>query len=298
MYALYPIYAIIIDMNNISFFKNLNIDNSWKDFIYKESNILELQKIEKTIGQNYYPSTDNVFRFLENDLLSSKYIILGMDPYPSHFIENGKIMPIATGRSFEVKNIKSWKEKYKQKSLAMILKTLYYDKYSTEPSMDILRDKIIEIDYNTAKKIINKIKRNIDKKSLKELIVKTLGLTTNDLNQINKEKKIILFNPTSFYDTTELQGILWLNATLTVKPDDSGSHINIWNDYMDKLFRYILSKNNIIKYLVFGEKAKNRIKDIIKENNMIVTCHPATRVNNDFVKKNCFGKLNDILLYI
>ena len=298
MYALYPIYAIIIDMNNISFFKNLNIDNSWKDFIYKESNILELQKIEKTIGQNYYPSTDNVFRFLENDLLSSKYIILGMDPYPSHFIENGKIMPIATGRSFEVQNIRSWKEKYKQKSLAMIIKTLYYDKYNIEPSMELLRNNIIEIDYTTANKIINNSKNIVDKNSLKEIIVDTLDLTTKKLKQIYDNKKIILFNPTSFYDITELQGILWLNSTLTVKPDASGSHINIWNDYMDELFRYILSKNNIIKYLVFGEKAKNRIKDIIKENNMIVTCHPATRVNNNFVKKNCFGKLNDILLYI
>lgn len=307
MYALYPIYAIIIDMNNISFFKNLNIDNSWKDFIYKESNILELQKIEKTIGQNYYPSTDNVFRFLENDLLSIKYIILGMDPYPSYFIENGKIMPIATGRSFEVANIKSWKEKYKQKSLAMIIKTLYYDKYNIDPSMDELRNKIIEIDIESTKKIIdainkndkhNALKQNIYKDSLSDITISTLGYSKDDLSKINKDKKIILCNPTSFYDITELQGILWLNSTLTVEPNNSGSHMNIWNDYMNKLFKYIVSKNNYIRYLVFGEKAKTRIKDIIDKNKMIITCHPATRVDNDFVKSNCFKKMKDILLYI
>lgn len=284
-------------MHDISFLKNINIDDSWKDYIYKESNLLELKKIEREIGKNYFPLTNSVFRFLETNLFKIKYIILGMDPYPSHFIENGKIIPIATGRSFEVKNIKSWKEKYKQKSLSMIIKTLYYDKYNIEPTIDELRNRIIEIDYPTANKIINNIKI-ANKEIIKDLIIKALDLSTNDLNTINKDKKIILFNPASFYDITELQGILWLNSTLTVKPENSGSHISIWNDYMNELFRYIVSNNNSIKYLIFGEKANNRIKDIVSKEKTIVTCHPATRMNNTFVQNDCFKELKDILLYI
>lgn len=285
-------------MLNISFLHNLTINNSWKDFIYDESNQDKLKDIENKIGKLYYPETKNVLRFLENDLKKLKYIVVGMDPYPSHYIENGKIIPIATGRSFEVRNIKSWKDKYKQKSLAMIIKTLYYDKFKIDPCIGFLRDKIIEIGIEKSNEIINKLNNNGYKTNIKEIIMKCLGYSKDDLAKINKEQKIILFNPKSFYDITEYQGMLWLNSTLTVKPNESGSHINIWNDYIDSLFKYIVSKNSSIKYLVFGEKAKNRISNIVDTKNMITTCHPATRVNNDFIKRDCFKELKDIILYL
>ena len=311
-------------MKTISLFNKTKVHPSWSDFIYDNENIQELQNIENEIStyKEYFPLNDKVFRFLENDLSAVKYIILGMDPYPSYYVENGTIIPIATGRSFEVSNIKSWKQKFKQKSLAEILKTLYYDKYKIEISINDLRDKIIEIDTDSSNKIIyslrtiifksrsnsnnkeitnshdNAFQKNNYKEILKNEILKYLDLTQKDLNNVNKDKKIILFNPTSFYDITELQGILWLNSTLTVAPNNSGSHMKIWHNYMNNLFRYISSKNNNIKYLVFGEQAKNRLIDIVNKKNMIITCHPASRVDNDFVKKKKKKKVNDILLYL
>ena len=311
-------------MKTISLFNKTKVHPSWNDFIYDNENLQELQNIENAIStyKEYFPLKDKVFRFLENDLSAVKYIVLGMDPYPSYYVENGTIIPIATGRSFEVSNIKSWKQKFKQKSLAEILKTLYYDKYKIEIPINDLRDKIIEIDFDTSNEIIHSIKtnylnlnininnnnstnlhdnsatKNNYKEILKNEILKYLDLTQKDLNNVNKDKKIILFNPTSFYDITELQGILWLNSTLTVAPNNSGSHMKIWNNYMNHLFRYISSKNNNIKYLVFGEQAKNRLIDIVNKKNMIITCHPASRFNNDFVTSDCFKKVNDILLYL
>ena len=311
-------------MKTISLFNKTKVHPSWNDFIYDNENIQELQNIENEIStyKEYFPLNDKVFRFLENDLSAVKYIILGMDPYPSYYVENGTIIPIATGRSFEVSNIKSWKQKFKQKSLAEILKTLYYDKYKIEIPINDLRDKIIEIDTDSSNKIIyslrtiifksrsnsnnkeitnshnNAFQKNNYKEILKNEILKYLDLTQKDLNNVNKDKKIILFNPTSFYDITELQGILWLNSTLTVAPNNSGSHMKIWNNYMNNLFRYISSKNNNIKYLVFGEQAKNKLIDIMNKKNMIITCHPASRFNNDFVTSDCFKKVNDILLYL
>ena len=305
-------------MKNNMLLNNISNHPSWDEFVYNNENLLELENITKQISHSsYFPNTNKVFRFLENDLFNIKYIVLGMDPYPSYYIENDNIIPIATGRSFEVSNIKSWKQKFKQKSLAEILKTLYYDKYKAIISIEELRNKIIEIDTKQSKLIIENTKNNCftvnennyNKKTIhsyndalyntiKNKIISVLKLSNNDLENIEKKKEIILFNPTSFYDITEVQGVLWLNSTLTVEQNNSSSHMKIWNNYMNRLFQYIQSKNKNIKYLVFGEQAKNRIKDIIDTNHMIITCHPASRVNNDFIKSNCFKELKDILLYI
>ena len=264
-------------MNNIKLLKNISIHPSWSDFIYDNEKLQELQNIENAIStyKEYFPLYDKVFRFLENDLSAVKYIILGMDPYPSYYVENGTIIPIATGRSFEVSNIKSWKQKFKQKSLAEILKTLYYDKYKIEISINDLRDKIIEIDTDSSNKIIY---------SLRTIIFKSRS------NSNNKE---ITNSHDNAFQKNNYKEIL-KNEILKYL----GSHMKIWNNYMNNLFRYISSKNNNIKYLVFGEQAKNRITDIVDIDKMIITCHPASRVNNDFVTSDCFKKVNDILLYL
>lgn len=107
------------------FLKSLNIHSSWEELLTKD-NIKLLDEIEEKIGNNYYPATKNVLRFLEQDLNKIKCIIVGMDPYPSCYTDkNNNILPIATGRSFEVANLTSWQDKFKQSSLRNILKTLY-----------------------------------------------------------------------------------------------------------------------------------------------------------------------------
>lgn len=300
---------------------SLKINKCWDEFIdrtYIKNEIDNIiTKIGKSITENlysqeindiedyYFPESNKVFRFLENDINNIKYIILGMDPYPSYYIEDDIIKPIATGRSFEVSNIKSFKDKYKQKSLSMILKTLYYDKYNINIDINQLRSKIIEIDNTHSKNIIKKLKTKIDssnnevKVNLKiEIEKKVLNELNINYKGINKNKNIIIFNPTSFFDITELQGILWLNSTLTVKANKSNSHTEIWKNFIDELIKYIKNKNNSIKYVLFGNNAINRVKNIIDKKNIISTCHPATRVNNNFIEQNCFKKMNDILFYL
>ena len=102
------------------------IDSSWNDFIKRKDIIESLKNIESKIGVNYYPSTENVLRFLETNLLNIKCIIVGMEPYPTSFIKDGKEVPIATGRSFEVALLEgeTWDYKIKQSSLRNILKTI------------------------------------------------------------------------------------------------------------------------------------------------------------------------------
>ena len=300
---------------------SLKINKCWDEFIdrtYIKNEIDNIiTKIGNPITENlysqeindiedyYFPESNKVFRFLENDINNIKYIILGMDPYPSYYIEDDIIKPIATGRSFEVSNIKSFKDKYKQKSLSMILKTLYYDKYNINIDINQLRSKIIEIDNTHSKNIIKKLKTKIDSSNTEVKVNLKIEIEKEVLNElninykgINKNKNIIIFNPTSFFDITELQGILWLNSTLTVKANKSNSHTEIWKNFMDELIKYIKNQNKNIKYVLFGNNAINRVKNIIDKKNIISTCHPATRVNNNFIEQNCFKKMNDILLYL
>lgn len=107
------------------FIKNIDeIHESWIGFL-DEKIIRELKHIEREIGNNYYPTKENVLRFLNQDLNKVKYIIVGMDPYPTEYEKDGKFYPIATGRSFEVGNYNSWMESTKNKSLTNILKAIY-----------------------------------------------------------------------------------------------------------------------------------------------------------------------------
>lgn len=117
-------------------------DESWNDFM-TEKIITILNKIELEIKDtNYYPKKENVLRFLNTDLKNIKYIIVGMEPYPS--FDNVNNCPQATGRSFEVSEIlgKDWNYKIKQSSLRNILKSLYYNETGKKESMANIRKAI------------------------------------------------------------------------------------------------------------------------------------------------------------
>ena len=100
-----------------AFLKHLTIHSDWKPFLTREmeKSILEIER--KLTSENYTPSAEKVLRFLEMPLLKAKVIILGQDPYPQP--------GAATGRAFEVGNLRSWNEPFKNISLKNILRVLY-----------------------------------------------------------------------------------------------------------------------------------------------------------------------------
>ena len=223
-----------------------NWHKSWNNF-FNEQNIEKIKEIENKINKNFYPIESKVLKFTENDLKKIKYIILGMDPYPSDYIKNGIITPEATGRSFEVDSLNNWNQKFKQSSLRNIVKTIYYNKYNKKISMDEIRELI-----------------NEDKFKLKQ--------------------------PKEWFNSLEEQGVLFLNASLTVEPGKPDSHRKYWNDFMDSLIEYI-NENSDAKWCVWGDKAYNRIKNIVNQENIIKSSHP--RVDK-FVLENCFQYMKDI----
>ena len=231
--------------------KNQFFSDGFKDFIYSHEK--ELDKIANAIGDDFYPSAENVLRFARVDINRIKVIILGMDPYPSSY-ESG---PVATGRSFEVANVDSWCQKFKQASLTNILKSLYYLKFNKEENIENIRKEI-------------------------------------------KENKFKILPPHEWFDKMEEEGVLFLNATLTVKKNKPNSHTAIWKNFMDDLIKYIcdFDKNKNITWLLWGKNAYDRVCDAIKDTNykpkIIYKVHPASRVKNDFVVNSGFGEIKNI----
>lgn len=95
---------------------------SWDHFFSAEKRN-ELTEIEKNIGSHFTPDAGSVLRFAATDLNHIKVVILGQDPYPQE--------GTATGRSFEVGGIKSWRELKRNASLVNILKLLHKNYLNT-----------------------------------------------------------------------------------------------------------------------------------------------------------------------
>lgn len=119
---------------------------SW-DQLMSADTIRVLEEIEHQIEwgypcATYYPNKEKVLRFLNTDLSLVKYIVVGMEPYPSYdYIHN---CPQATGRSFEVSELRgeTWDYPIKQASLRNILKALYYNQTGQKASISQVRSAI------------------------------------------------------------------------------------------------------------------------------------------------------------
>jgi len=223
-------------------------DNNW-DFINKEKN-KELLKIYDAIkNDGFFPHEDNVLRFLKMDFNNIKYVIMGMEPYPSSYTVNNILFPEATGRSFEVSSMinKTWQDKFKQSSLRNILKTIYYNEEGVIIPLDSIR-----------KKIAN--------------------------------KEFIIAAPSEWFNSLEKQGVLFLNATLTVKPGVVASQTIYWKSFMQDLIIHINEKSDA-KWFLWGNDAKNAVLPYVDEKKCIITCHPRLA---QFVDENCFQYAKDI----
>lgn len=232
-----------------------NIHPSWKPLL-TNGFITELKRIENKLNSltidkgsqhRFFPKTENVMRFLEIDLNSVKYIILGMDPYPSWYEIDGTILPVATGRSFEVGNLNSWQQTFKQNSLQNIVKAIYYNQTG-------------------------------EKKKLAEI------------RELMANNEFELSPPHQWFDNLEAQGVLFLNATLTVTPGSPDSHTQDWQDSMSEIIRYV--NVNQVCWLLFGDKAQNRIHEALPGDFLAHTCcHPRRA---QFVDENIFQYAADI----
>ena len=121
--------------------------------------------------------------------------------------------------------------------------------------------------------------------------------TINNMDELREkvnETNFPLLNIHKWFDKMEEQGVIFLNSTLTTIVNKSNAHEKIWKVFMDELLKYIVSVNTDLLWLIWGNNAKDRVSGIVAENKMIYTCHPASRVNNTFVKDKTFESVKSI----
>lgn len=221
---------------------------SWNNF-FTEDIQAEYQKIKETIKKDgFFPAEENILRFMETDLNNIKVVIVGMEPYPSYYMENGEMKPEATGRSFEVASVKNWSQKFKQSSLRNILKTIYLNTNGKNASMEQIRKEISNGNFP-------------------------------------------MLQPKEWFDDLEKQGVLFLNATLTVIPEKVDTHTKLWENFMNSLISYI-EENAEVKWFLWGSKAQDRILPLVKREHCILTKHPRLP---EFVTENCFKEETRII---
>lgn len=97
--------------------------------------------------------------------------------------------------------------------------------------------------------------------------------------------------PHEWFRRLEQQGVLFLNASLTVAPYKPNSHTELWKTVMDTIIRFIDDSVDV-KWLLFGNLAQERIISVIgNSNNLYKCCHPRLPA---FVGENIFQHVPEI----
>jgi uracil-DNA glycosylase len=94
------------------------------------------------------------------------------------------------------------------------------------------------------------------------------------------------------------QGVLLLNATLTVREGEAGSHQGKgWETFTDNVIKVLNKNTSNIVYMLWGNYARQKKKLIDPSNNLILeSAHPSPlSAHRGFLGNNHFKKANDYL---
>ncbi|QUH21853.1 uracil-DNA glycosylase [Alkaliphilus sp. B6464] len=168
---------------------------------------------------------------------------------------------VAIGRCFQVGGHTSWNQPF-NKSLQNIIK-LIHKSYS-----DI-------IDYGD---------------------IKSLGEIRKEIQSDDFD----ILSPDTMFDSWENQGVLLLNAYLTVEIGKPGSHSDIWDTFSKKLIRFIDAERPDAKWFLWGNDAQE-IGTIVINGVKYKDRHPSRvseKYDKDFLKSNCFKETMNIINWL
>ncbi len=222
---------------------------SWKGLL--EPNVLELlTKIAYQVTEKATPQPPNLLRFLETDLNFLKIVIIGQDPYPG--------IDAATGRAFEVGNLKSWAEPFRQVSLKNMIRLLWCVEHNIKPYLN-------EKEY-TKVPSFSKIRKEIETGSF------------------------AIASPDTLFSLWERQGVLLLNTSFSIINGQSGIHKAIWAPFSSIIIKYIVAKRPDLIWFLWGAHAKSLAHNITQgktyESNHPMMC--SVKAENDFLRNPCF----------
>ena len=96
-----------------------------------------------------------------------------------------------------------------------------------------------------------------------------------------------------------LQGVLLLNASLTVRAGEPMSHAKIgWHHFTDAVIRLIAEKREHVVFMLWGKFAQEKVKLIDQQKHFILkSAHPSPlSAHNGFFGNRHFSKANDYLM--
>lgn len=118
----------------------------------------------------------------------------------------------------------------------------------------------------------------------------SLKVIKNSIKSLEKPDFVYNFDPT--LESWAKQGILMLNASLTVEANKVGSHVMMWRKFMTKLVNNLSKYNKDIIFVLFGSLAQTFIP-YIHSDNYIVEKHPAYYARtNTLMSSNVFTEIN------
>lgn len=94
------------------------------------------------------------------------------------------------------------------------------------------------------------------------------------------------------------QGVLLLNAALTVKPKTPGSHLKLWKPVTDNIIKKLSSEKTDLVFILWGNFAKKKIKLIdVSKHHILTSSHPSPLSANrgGWWGNKHFEKCNQIL---
>lgn len=125
----------------------------------------------------------------------------------------------------------------------------------------------------------------------------------NIFAEINSEFDRLFFPTTGNLELWAKQGVLLLNASLTVRKDLANSHKHLkWNVFTDAVIEYISENTENVVFLLWGSFAQKKGSKINREKHLILeTGHPSPLSanrgfwfgNNHFLKTNEYLKSFD-----
>lgn len=95
-----------------------------------------------------------------------------------------------------------------------------------------------------------------------------------------------------------LQGVLMLNAVLTVEAGKANSHRGIgWEIFTDKVIETVNNENDFVAFVLWGKSAQIKEELITNKNHLIIKSpHPSPfSADRGFFGSNPFSKINDFL---
>ncbi|MEP7738884.1 uracil-DNA glycosylase [Nocardioides sp. 31GB23] len=96
------------------------------------------------------------------------------------------------------------------------------------------------------------------------------------------------------------QGVLLLNAGLTVRKNGAGRHLRIWRPFTDAVIRRLNDRTEPMVFVLWGAKAQRALHRglVDPERHHVVTApHPASRGASQraFREARTFGRVNDLI---